>query len=366
MAEMVNLLCDSRFNKDGESVMRFRNTHKGFGLIELMIAITLGLLLSTVVIQVFLASNQSSRVQDSLGRVQENARFAMQFIGKEVRMSGYIGCGALASIGVNNVALPSADVDYSIATALVGENNVASSHALGPVAGTDILHIKRASDEFIRVTGALTLSAAHIPVEDNTVGFAASDFVLVSDCTSADVFRISNTPKAAGTGNTVFAHVAGTLNSSGTLTQLYGADSEVYGFEATDFFVRDTGRDTESGLPINALYFRQRNIGSAGAMSAATELVEGVENMQLSYGVDNDDDRDVDVYQTADAVADWTNVLSVKVELRMAANEENVVGRTGTVSAQVEVDVLGNAIANNDGRYRKVFTNVFAVRNKLP
>ena len=48
---------------------------------ELMIAITLGLFLSAAVIQVFLATNSSSKVQDSLAQVQENARFAMRFLG---------------------------------------------------------------------------------------------------------------------------------------------------------------------------------------------------------------------------------------------------------------------------------------------
>lgn len=331
-----------------------------------MISITLGLVLSTVVIQVFLASKHSAQMQNSLGRVQENARFAMRFLGRDIRMSGFMGCSSAGAIAVNNIAIPAADGEFSLATALVGEDNVVASHALSPIAGSDILHIRRASDERIRITGTLPPNNANVQIENNSIGLQKSDFVLISDCQSADIFRITNTPKTTGAGATTLTHANGTVNSDNKLSTIYGADAEIFGFESTDFFIRDTGRNTSSGAAISALYIRQRLIGSGGVTSAATELVEGVENMQLLYGVDADGDRTVDSYQNAAAVADWTTVLSVKVELQMAANEEGVVGRTGTAAAQTEIDASGNVITNNDGRFRKVFTNVFAVRNKLP
>ena len=56
------------------------NAQRGFGLIELMIAITLGLILSTAIIQVFLASRTSYQLQESLSMIQENARFGMHFM----------------------------------------------------------------------------------------------------------------------------------------------------------------------------------------------------------------------------------------------------------------------------------------------
>ena len=71
-----------------------KSRQQGLSLVELMIAITLGLVLSAAVIQVFMASRSSYRVQESLSLIQESARFAMDYIGREVRMAGYMGCNS--------------------------------------------------------------------------------------------------------------------------------------------------------------------------------------------------------------------------------------------------------------------------------
>jgi len=62
---------------------------KGFTLIELMVAMTLGLLILLVMTQLFAGSKQTYRVQDSLTRVQEDGRLAMYFVSREIRKAGY-------------------------------------------------------------------------------------------------------------------------------------------------------------------------------------------------------------------------------------------------------------------------------------
>ncbi|CAA0109405.1 Uncharacterised protein [Zhongshania aliphaticivorans] len=334
----------------------------GFGLVELMISITLGLVLSAAVIQVFVASNTSSTLQQSLAQVQENARFGMRLLGEEIRMSGYMGCTSIGTVTVNNIATPAAAVDFGPATVFVGQNDLAEGNALGAIEGSDAVQIKRASTNFIRLDGSTTAGTGFLNINSNTLGFVQDDYVLVSDCLNADVFRITNTP--AQSGVTTLNHENGAKNSASTLGKIYGLDAEVFGFETKNYFIRDTGRDTQAGNPIHALYVQQTVAGSGGVMSAATELVEGVEDMQISYGVDNSGDRSVDVYTTV--VANWANVLSVKISLQMVGSEENVVGQTGSATAQSVTDVDGNVLVNNDGRLRQVFTNVFAIRNKVP
>lgn len=338
----------------------------GFGLVELMISITLGLVLSTAVIQVFVASNSSSLVQQSLAQVQENARFAMRTISQEVRMSGYLGCTSIGVVTTNPVALPASAVNFSPTTAFVGQDNVTNGNALGAVVGTDAMQIRRASDEFIRMDSTTIASVGKITINDNSLNFSSGDFAMVSDCLNADIFRVTNTPLASGKGATELKHDLGAKNSSASLGKIYGPDAEIFAFETIAYFVRDTGRKTEAGSPINALYVQQTVAGSGGVASAATELVEGVEDMQLSYGVDTNGDRAVDEYRSGAAVTNWSTVLSVKVALQMVGSENNVVGKTGSGNAQSVADVNGNIIANNDGRLRQVFTNVFAIRNKVP
>jgi len=346
-----------------------RESQRGFGLVELMIAITLGLFLSAAVIQVFLATNASAKVQDSLAQIQENARFAMRFLGKEIRMAGYMGCSSIGNISVNVIAVPANKVDFTLATALVGEDNVAAGNALSAVVGSDVLHIKKASENDVNVTGNMASNNANLQIENNSLGFATGDYVMVSDCLNADVFRIVNNPDNNGNGNaaTTLTHSNGQgLNSDNNLSKLYQTDAEIFSFESVDYFVRDTGRDTAGGQPINALYMRRLVAGSGGVTGAAIELVEGVETMQLSYGVDTNADRAVDEYRGGAAVTDWEDVLSVRVSLQLVASDENIVGKAGAANAQSIVGVDGNVITNTDGRFRQIFTNVFAIRNKLP
>ena len=341
-----------------------RQMHRGFGLVELMIAITLGILLSTAVIQVFLATNSSSKIQDSMAVIQENARFAMRLLAQEIRMAGYMGCSSVGAVTLNNIAVPAAEVDFSAATALRGQDNVVAGNALTAVVGSDTISLKRGSKKYLTITGNLSPNNANIQVEDNTAGFVKDDFVMVTDCSSGDVFRITNTPKMAGQGQTTVTH-SNASNSDNRLSKIYSGEAEIFGFETIDFYIGDTGRKSSAGNPINALFSRQRTLGSGGVTGAPVELVEGVEDMQLSYGVDTGSDRAVDVYRAAVDVVDWSKVLSVRIELLLYGLDDNVVGKTGSANAQSLTDGRGDLIVNSDGRMRQVFTNVFAIRNRM-
>lgn len=68
-----------------------RSSQQGFSLTELIIALGLGVALSTGLFQLLINSNQLSRSQESLARLQENGRFAMNFITQDIRMAGFRG-----------------------------------------------------------------------------------------------------------------------------------------------------------------------------------------------------------------------------------------------------------------------------------
>ena len=92
----------------------------GFGLVELMVSITLGLLLTAAVMQTLVAANTSYRIQDSLSQIQEAGRYAIHFLGKDLRMAGYMGCASLSNVPVNNIAdYPSGNVPADIALSLI-------------------------------------------------------------------------------------------------------------------------------------------------------------------------------------------------------------------------------------------------------
>lgn len=68
--------------------MNARRPH-GFSLIELMVAMTIGMILTLLIGQIFINSKQVFSSTDNLGRLQENARFALGLLTRELRSSTY-------------------------------------------------------------------------------------------------------------------------------------------------------------------------------------------------------------------------------------------------------------------------------------
>ncbi len=93
----------------------------GFTLIELMIAMTISLFLMAGIIEVFIGSKQTYRVQNSISEIQASARFALHTLGKEVRMAGYMGCGNVNNLQINNnLNAGETSFAYNFAEDLVG------------------------------------------------------------------------------------------------------------------------------------------------------------------------------------------------------------------------------------------------------
>ncbi|KRW62835.1 PilW family protein [Pseudomonas sp. TTU2014-080ASC] len=63
---------------------------RGLSIVELLVATVIGLLLMTGVLQVFFASKQTYSSNEAASRLQENGRFALEFIAQNVRMAGYL------------------------------------------------------------------------------------------------------------------------------------------------------------------------------------------------------------------------------------------------------------------------------------
>jgi type IV pilus assembly protein PilW len=64
----------------------------GISLIEIMISLLIGAFLLGGVLQIFIGSKQTYRMQENLTRLQENGRLALELIGRDIRMTGYWGC----------------------------------------------------------------------------------------------------------------------------------------------------------------------------------------------------------------------------------------------------------------------------------
>ena len=91
-------------------------------------------------------------------------------------------------------------------------------------------------------------------------------------------------------------------------------------------------------------------------------ILEGVEQMQITYGVDTNRDLSIDAYLTADAIDTWSDVISVRISLVMinidADNNTNIALGDGSYSLE------GNNFTPDDGRIRRVFTQTLNLYNR--
>lgn len=344
----------------------------GFGLIELMIAITISLILLGGIGYVYLGSRQTFRTQDDFSRIQENVRYALDQVGVDVRMAGYSGCLNLSSIDpANPSAAPAIGViangapTVGLAEAMRGY--VGSSWAAQGtqpanwVSGTGVFVITRADSMGVNVTEKMGVTNANIKINGNPAGIVAEQALLVSDCVSADLFRATNTPSA---GNFTIAHAISNCSNIGmacntgvNLSKTYPKDAEVFTLLNTTYFIGTN----PAGVP--ALYRRPLN-------GNAEEMVDNVENIVMRFGVDDGNggianDFIVDRYVAPVGVTNWRQVMTARLSMVFRSNSTNV-------ATQIQPCVVENAPCpsaftdTSDRRLRQVATTTIGLRNRLP
>lgn len=316
----------------------------GLTLIELMIALALGLLLVAALGYLFIGNRQTYRAQDNIARLQENGRYAMEVLGQDLRMVGYIGCGALGEAAMNSTAAGAGAMAAPTPANVLGGTE-------GP--GADTLSLMRVDGRGAVLTAAMANAAAAVPIPASPREYAAGTHFLIADCLNADLFR--NSADVAG-GATAIAHAASALNNSANLSKAYGADALVFPFEGLTYSIQNN----PAGNP--ALYRAVNGVGQ--------EVVENVKDMQIVYGVDSDGDGAVNAYVTADNVADWARVLAVRVSLLLRSPEANVATAPQTAPFWDRNNDGSSDLSATDadlqaGRLLFVYTSTFGLRNRL-
>jgi type IV pilus assembly protein PilW len=131
-------------------------------------------------------------------------------------------------------------------------------------------------------------------------------------------------------------------------------------FDSSVYFIAMTNRN------VPALY-RSVNLG------VPEELVEGVEDMQVQFGVGPDSTRVAENYQPAvniwtpiDTDATWDNVRSVRLQLLLQSADSNVLQAANSVEFDSPDFVAWNRDEYTDGRWRQVYSTTIALRNRLP
>lgn len=344
--------------------MKMKSTlkkYQGLSLVELMVALAVGLFLVAGVLQIYLGSRQSFLVQESLSRLQENGRFALMFMEEDIRMADYRGCGTRsARVPLNNVLVSNTNYLWNFAVGIEGYeaisasswNSTPDSSINSPMGGRDILTVRRASPETYKV---VTHAIGTDSVELNSgAAIETGDVVMTASCESAAVFVVTNESSgslehdASDDGDTKTPD-----NSTNDLGTGY-ANADIFRLDTVTYYIRNSGF---TGRP--SLY---RKVGN----SDAQELIQDVEDMQITYGEDTNTDALVDRYVSASAVSDWNNVISVNINLLLVTPEDNL---TPTLNPQpyvfngVNYDGVSGPLPG-DNRLRQAFTSTTTLRNR--
>jgi type IV pilus assembly protein PilW len=271
---------------------------QGFGLIELMISMVLGLLVMGAAFVVFQSNQTTYRANEGLNRMQENARVAFELMSRDIRAAGGSACSNKSFMQTTGAQATS----YNDAITGVNDGNNSLASARDQVTATS------GDDTAYRVSASTSSSVTIVLPPGLTT---AADAFQVGDALLLCNARYTYVVTATGVStNTIsFAALPGGYDPT-TDAKAPPAAVVLARFRDNRWFVGANGRGGNS-------LFVSRNGG------AAQEVAEGVESLRVRYleglagGV-----------SYVDAPALWTNVTGVRMDMRLSG--QNVDGRAFT------------------------------------
>jgi type IV pilus assembly protein PilW len=331
---------------------------QGFSLIELMIAMVLGLFVIGGVISVFVANQQTARTTESLSRIQESARLAFELLARSIREAD--GSPCIRTNPVVNVVNPdpnfgwvgwpdggirgySTDAAFNAAFPAQATGTDAADH----IAGTNAITLTSGGGSNLSIVDH-NPTAAQFKVSTVNHDLQDGDIAMVCDLEVTSIFQITNAQP--GTNDTV-VHNTG-VGTPGNCTKglgfplqcttlgtphTFGPNSQIVHLLSTTWYIGASGRNDARGNPINAL-FRIQNGG------VPAEIAEGVDDMQITYLVNGSV-----AFIAAPAAIQWPDVTSLRIALTLSGVETGT--RTDTA---------------NNNRLGRTLTQVVTVRNHAP
>ena len=330
-------------NKKPSPHCPYPRSQLGITLIELMIALVIGLLATGAMLKVYVDSSRLYRFNEGLARIQENGRFATEFIRRDARVAGFWGCNHGASL-TNRI---NPEPDYPDIT---GTNNDGLNEA-------DSITFSGAGNSVATVSSDMTTPDSDIPISRTKI-LEEGDALLISDCETADIFQLTSI-EGSGSNQTLIHDNTG--NTSEELSKAYAAGSRLYRVQKTTFCIAPGAGSTQPSL---------RQLVNPTSVQTCQdhgdELVEGIENMQVWFGEDTDADSEgaggdgtANRYAPPDTSdLDMDRVVSVRISLLARSLNNNL---TTELSPYYFVD---QKIIPTDKRLRKVFTTTITLRNK--
>ena len=337
---------------------KFKHQH-GMSLVEILVSLVISLFLLAGIIQVFVADKSSYAFSESISRIQENGRFALDTMTLDLRMAGFFGCAifdpADTSTIVNNLNPAGTGYDAALHD-FIGGGLIEGTDGDG-LNGSDSVTIRGAKDGSFSVHPPYnTSTSAMIHVTTNS-SILPGDIVMVSNCQGADIFQVTSKTTSTNASKQAVVHNTGGGNpgnynpdnckggNAHCLSQTYGSDASMFELQTVTYSIA-VGTSGEPAL------WRSENGNNV-------ELIEGIEQMQVLYGIDTDNDNFANQYVVSTAVANMLDVMSIRLMLLVRSEAAFV-----TEDPQV-YNYNGANTTATDRRLRQVFTTTIALRNRV-
>ncbi len=294
--------------------MTFYRTQRGVSLIELMIALVLGLLVVGAAIGVFASNKQTYRATQSLGRIQENGQVAFEMLSRDIREAGATPC---------DVNMPPGNIAHDALSAAPNVDNNSWYMALAfpifgfetgkaPFASTaDVIQILRTGDDIRSSTADLAASDTMVTYSPGNPAFKDGEPVMICDMKVLGVFRANGASSPGATGSVSFKE--GTHNKCGYFPQ---PNAVACSGAATAYaFPRFA---TISSLRGIRWFMRNGSLYRKVNGNAEEEVVQGVSDLQFRYLIDA---GYVDASTLGLDANAWKNVRAVHMTMELRDSE---------------------------------------------
>lgn len=326
------------------------NRGQGFTLVELLVALVLGLMLSAGIVNVYIQNKRNYAQDEEVARLQENARYALNLLKRELTMAGFVAgipdssevtAGSVTSdcVAAGDWALEVAEVfelvddaDNSATTLTTVNGTTWSCLTISDLEdATDLLSVKRTADRPTLEDGSLPAGET----EDDEQWYLR-DF---------------------DNGSNLSWTYLGTGGSINATDKTAGSKVDYWEYYSQIFHIRNYSRTAGDGIPTLC-------IEKLGADTMETEcLVEGIEDMQIEVGVDTNEDSVPEMFTPTPTAAEIEEAVAVRIYLLVRSINE-IPGYSNAKSYQLGSKAVGAA---NDGFVRRVFSTTVQMRNaKLP
>lgn len=291
---------------------RYRIPHRGFSLVELMTSTALTLLLLAGVLTMIIGSRVSFSNAQQAGEIEEEGRYALERIVRDVRVAGFSGCAAYRTTPASTWYLPQLHWDFDGGRLKGFEADTRHDWPAELIAWlgsdtdpeSDVLIAQIPVGLSSSLLQPMALESAPLQVGSNSA-LGTGDVVLASDCRSRSYFEVT----AIKDGELFYRSLhPANLSLTHSLGYAYPDGSELTKVETRVYFV-------------SALRDGKRALWMRAAGHPAEEIGARVDRMSLQYCV-ADQDGEGDECATGNRISEWNSVHSVKIELLVTADNE--------------------------------------------